>query len=123
MIYVISEKGYVDGERLEGNSYFLEIVYPNLFRKGYAKLYAYAHPNSLSSNHLIDEVKDYSDVEELADIKRFYRILEDPQINMFEEILMKLQKFKEVYKTTDVDKEIELIENKIETLKSLIRET
>lgn len=45
--------------------YYLEIKPPTLFNKGSVALYKYAHPNSMSPNHLIER----GDYEELEDFK------------------------------------------------------
>lgn len=65
MIYTYINDGWawVDGEMISKGNYYLEIVRPTLFDKGRIRLYKYAHPNSLSGNHLL-ECFDYEQIEE-----------------------------------------------------------
>jgi hypothetical protein len=73
MIYVNS-LGYVDGEIISGHDYYMEIVRPTLFSKGYAKVCKYAHPNSMSDNQLLYK----EDYDQLEDVRWEYERYSDP---------------------------------------------
>ncbi len=62
MIYTI-DSGWIDGELISAGNYYIEVRRPMLFSKGSVALYEYAHPNSMSMNHLL-ATGEYSELEE-----------------------------------------------------------
>jgi hypothetical protein len=73
MIYT-ADAGWIDGQIIGGTDYYLEVRKPTLFNKGSVALYEYAHPDSMSQNHLIER----GDYDDLSALEWMLNRLEDP---------------------------------------------